>query len=207
MANPDLALRAADRNLVQILDACLAEAASKSGAWLACRLGCTDCCKGPFPITQLDALRLRAGLEDLAARDPERAARVRQRASESVASLAPAFPIDRSTGMLEEGREAEERFEALADDDPCPALDPATGGCDLYEARPVTCRVFGPSVRYRGEAIGVCELCYQGASDAEIAACVVDADPGRVEDRLLKELEATGGSGGQTLVAFALRRP
>ena len=66
MANGYRALRAADGDLVQILDAALAEAARKSGPWLACRLGCTECCKGPFPITRLDALRLRAGLDELA---------------------------------------------------------------------------------------------------------------------------------------------
>ncbi len=204
MANAYRALRAADRNLVQILDSALAEAARKSGGWLACRLGCTDCCKGPFPITRLDALRLRAGLEDLADRDPERAARVRERAREAIARLEPGFPVDLATGAIEESVSDAERFDGLANDDPCPALDPVTGGCDLYAARPVTCRVFGPSIRYHGEAIGVCELCYRGASDEEIAACAVEADAERLEDSLIRELEATNGPGSQTLVAFAL---
>ena len=34
------------------------------------------------------------------------------------------------------------------DDVPCPALDPETGGCDLYAARPITCRTFGLTLRY-----------------------------------------------------------
>ena len=83
--HPLARLAEGDRKLVQILDAAMAEAACKSGAWLACRLGCTECCMGPFPITQLDALRLRAGLADLAARDPERASAVLQRARDAVA--------------------------------------------------------------------------------------------------------------------------
>src|SRR5213592_3700871 len=83
----------------------MAEAARRSGAWLVCRPGCTECCLGPFEITQLDARRLRAGLAALEAADPMRAARVRARAAAHVE----------------------------ADDVPCPALDPATGWCDLYE--------------------------------------------------------------------------
>ena len=139
---------AGDEALIQIVDAAMAEAARRSGAWLVCRPGCADCCRGPFPITQLDARRLREGLSELELRDRERAARVRERARRAVA-------------------------EAATDDDLCPALDPSTGTCDLYAARPITCRIFGPPVRCGSEAVGVCELCFQGASDEEIAACVV----------------------------------
>ena len=60
-----------DQALIQIVDAALAEAARKSGPWLVCRPGCTGCCMGPFPITQLDARRLREGLAELESRDRE----------------------------------------------------------------------------------------------------------------------------------------
>lgn len=192
-----------DRTLVQILDSALAEAARKSGEWLACRPGCTECCMGPFPITQLDAFRLRGGLAELAVRDPERAARVRERARDAVARLSHDFPGDVFTGVLDENEDAGERFATFAEDEPCPALDPATGTCDLYAARPVTCRMFGPAVR-AGDALGVCELCYEGAGEAEIAACAVTPDPGGVEDAILEEFAETTGRRGQTIVAFAL---
>jgi Fe-S-cluster containining protein len=90
------------------------------------------------------------------------------------------------------------------DDVPCPALDPETGGCDLYAARPITCRTFGPPVRYGSDSVGVCELCFQGASNAEIAACEVESDPEGVEHGLLEELEQLTGMRGQTIVAFTL---
>jgi Fe-S-cluster containining protein len=197
-------LAAADRTLVQIVDAAMAEAERKSGSWVVCRQGCTACCMGPFPITPLDAMRLRAGLRQLEAEDPRRAARVRSRAREAAARLVGKFPGDAATGMLGDSEEDEERFAALAEEEPCPALDPATGACDLYAARPLTCRIFGPAVRAGGDALGVCELCYQGASDAEIAACEVTPDPDGLEDALLDELEETTGTRGQTIVAFAL---
>ena len=152
------------QDLVQIIDAAMAEAVRKSGAWIACRAGCFECCIGPFEITQGDARRLREGLAALTATDPERAARLRQRASVHV--------VD---------------DEAL-----CPALDPESGTCDLYEARPITCRMFGPAVRSGGAVVGVCELCYVGASDEEIAACAVEVELEEPED------------GQETTVAMAL---
>src|SRR5262244_639187 len=90
----------ADRELVQIVDAALAEAARKSGEWLVCRKGCTQCCFGPFPISQLDVARLRQGLVDLEKNDPRRAAQVRERARQSWARLGPNFPGDQKTGIL-----------------------------------------------------------------------------------------------------------
>lgn len=196
---------AADQQLVQIVDAALADAARKSGEWLVCRPGCTQCCIGPFAINQLDAARLRQGLEELAARDPERAARVRARARDSVSRLSANFPGDSATGLLDEGEAAEERFAEFADDEPCPALDPETGTCDLYAYRPMTCRTFGPPVRSGPEGgLGVCELCYHGAGDDEIAACEMVPDPDDLESKLLGELEQSTGERGSTIVAFCL---
>jgi len=119
-----------DEVLIRIVDAAMAEAARKSGPWLVCRSGCTECCMGPFPITQLDARRLREGL--------------------------------------------------------------------------IACRIFGPLVRCGSGAMGVCELCFQGAGNQEIATWEVEIDPRSLESRLPEELERTTGARGQTMVAFAL---
>jgi len=188
---------ASDRELIQIVDAAMAEAVRLGGAWVVCEAGCAECCRGPFPITQLDARRLREGLAQLERHDPERAARVRRRSRESVARLAD-FPGDMTTGILDEDEDAEERFAALPDEEYCPALDPATLTCDLYEARPITCRVFGPAVRSGGDVLGVCELNYRGATDEQIAACQVQVDPDGLEDELIQ------GERQQTIVAYAL---
>lgn len=192
-----------DQALIQIVDAALANATRRGGDWIACRPGCTQCCVGVFPINQLDAARLRQGLTRLEGCEPERASHVRQRAREAVSRLAYDFPGDPITGLLDEGEEAEQRFADFANDEPCPALDPETGLCDLYEARPMTCRVFGPPVRSQ-DGLGVCELCFQGASDEEIAACEMNADPDDLESTLVEELEKASGARGQTIVAFCL---
>ena len=200
-------LRRGDEQLIQIVDAALVDANRRSGDWLACRPGCTQCCIGPFPINPLDAARLRQGLKDLEATDPDRAHRIRNRAHDSVARLSDDFPGDAQTGILGEDAASETRFAGFADDEPCPALDPATGLCDLYAARPMTCRTFGPPVRSGPEgALGVCELCYRGASDEEIASCEMTPDPDDLEARLLRQLEETTGARGNTIVAFCLAK-
>jgi Fe-S-cluster containining protein len=158
-----------------------------------------------FSINRLDVRRLRQGLAELQALTPERAARVRERAREAAARLAAEFPGDPVTGLLDEGEVAEQRFAKFANDEPCPALDPETGNCELYESRPMTCRTFGPPARSE-EGLGVCELCFHGASDEEIAACEMIPDPDDLESALLQELEKTTGARGETIVAFALAR-
>ena len=185
------------------MDAALADTARRSGEWLVCRPGCTQCCIGVFPINQLDAVRLREGFANLADRAPERADRMRERAREAVSRLSKEFPGDPATGLLDEGDEAEQRFAEFANEEPCPALAPATGLCELYEARPMTCRVFGPPVPSE-DGLGVCELCFQGATDAEIAACEMNPDPDDLESALNVELEKATGAGGHTIVAFCL---
>ena len=194
---------ARDQKLIQIVDSALADATRRSGSWLVCRPGCTQCCIGAFPINQLDALRLRRGLTDLEKRAPVRAHRVRERARKAVGRLSRDFPGDPVSGILDEGGEAAKRFADFANDEPCPVLDPETGNCELYEARPMACRVFGPPVRSE-DGLGVCELCYQGASDEEIAACEMKPDPDDLESALLKRLEDSIGVRGNTIIAFCL---
>jgi Fe-S-cluster containining protein len=192
-----------DKALIQIVDAALADASRRSGEWLACRPGCTQCCVGVFAINQLDVARLRQGLNRLERTDRIRAQRIRERAQASIQRLSAEFPGNAKTGVLDEGPDAEERFAEFANDEPCPVLDPETGLCDLYAARPMTCRTFGPPVRSDG-GLGVCELCFHSASDEQIAACEMIPDPGDLESRLLQKLEATTrGPRGRTIVAFA----
>jgi len=193
-----------DQKLVQIVDAALADAKQRSGDWLACRKGCTPCCIGVFRINQLDRARLERGLSELAVRDPGRAEAVRTRARRAVARLRQEFPGDPATGLLGRTKRERQRFEDFANQEPCPALDPVEGSCDLYAFRPMTCRTFGPPVRVANGGLGVCELCYEGRSEQEIAGCEMIPDPDDLESRLLHEVEEGTGRRGDTIVAFAL---
>ena len=199
------AVERGDQQLVQIVDAALVDAERRSGDWLVCRPGCTQCCIGVFAISQLDVLRLRQGLAELERTDPQRAAQVRERARASATRLSADFPGDSATGLLDESDEAQERFADFANDEPCPVLS-AEGTCDLYSARPITCRAFGPPVRSE-DGLGVCELCFHGATDEQIAACEMEVDPDNLESQLLDQLNEATGAHGKTVIAFALSVP
>ena len=114
------------------VDAALRSAAERSGASLACRPGCAQCCVGAFAITQLDAEVLRSGLAHAPSAVAER---ILHRARLSRERLCSTFPGDPDRGLLFTLPEHHQAFEQFANDEPCPLLDPATQTCDLYHDR------------------------------------------------------------------------
>jgi Fe-S-cluster containining protein len=203
-----MGLPAGDRQLVQIVSAALADAARRAGAWLVCRPGCIQCCYGAFAISELDVLRLAEGMQVLRRENPHLAAEIQRRATAWISEHGSDFPGDPHTGRLGDTDADRDRFEENANHAACPALDPATGRCDVYEWRPMTCRVFGPPIRMGdGNALGHCELCFVGATNAHIAACEMPV-PHELEEKLLQEIPAHGEtpSHPETIVVFALLR-
>jgi Fe-S-cluster containining protein len=202
--DPDPALDAADDELVQGFDRVMEEAVRRAGPLFGCGPGRRDCCRGPFPINLLDARRLYRGMTALASRDPARAGAVRRRAAKVVRRLTGAFPGDPRTGLLGADEEAERHFCARHGALVCPALDPPTGRCDLYEWRPLACRSMGPPVRLGGTDLAPCPLCFGPASAEDLARCRAVPDPEGREDVLLDRLEARDRRRGDTLIPFAL---
>jgi Fe-S-cluster containining protein len=191
--------------LVQVVDAALADAMVRGGAHMVCRPGCMQCCVGVFPIAQQDGARLRDGLRELGERDAARADGVRARVREALGRLDPWFPGDVGTGVLREDYEDGILFEEYANDEVCPVLDPVTGTCELYEARPILCRTFGPPMRTPEENLGTCELCFIHATTEEIAAAELDPGVPEVEAASNEAFDRAHGCGGETLIAYALR--
>jgi Fe-S-cluster containining protein len=194
-----------EAKLLQSIDASLADAALRAGDLLACRIGCTQCCHGAFAINALDVARLCEGMSSLRASNPALAAEIERRARTWLAEFGSRFPGDLETGVLGTSESDQALFEDFANDAACPALDPATGRCDVYQWRPMTCRVFGPPVRATdengAEGLGHCELCFIGATPEQVAACEMPV-PHALEAELLEEF----GSQKETVVAFALLR-
>jgi len=204
VSDPASAAREAlDARLTASLDATLIEAGRLAGGWLACRPGCAECCIGPFPISRLDAERLRAGLLTIEQADPAGAAAVRRRAEQACRLFAEGFPGDPGTGRFNDDDRAADAFLARHGRMPCPALVPESGHCALYDYRPVSCRTFGPPVRLGEEALPPCRLCFVGAPPAEVERCRVEPDREGLEEALLAAWPDQGK--WETLIAFALR--
>ena len=202
-----------DTQLIQIVDASLADATRRAGQHLVCRPGCTQCCYGAFAIGPLDALRLRNAMATMAADQPAQAEAIAKRTAQYLAEFGPSFPGNRETGILGTSPEEEAAFEDFANEAPCPALDPQSGLCGVYSARPMTCRVFGPPVRVNdsseddtAEGFAVCELCFTEANPEEIAAAEMIV-PHAEEEELLNRLAELEPAQGSTIIAYCLTLP
>ena len=120
-----------------------------------CRLGCTSCCIGPFPITLLDVHILQQGLADLS---PDHRHRIEQRAIEHTAAMEATFPQLTRTDLLDTWSDQEiDRLVTEFHDQPCPALE-ADGRCGVYDHRPLVCRSMGIPTEDRGLTHGACEV-------------------------------------------------
>ena len=203
---PDERFQNQDRAFVALIDGAFASAAARSGPHLLCRPGCSQCCIGVFAVGAADALRLRLGLSTLKQTDLERAARVQARATASWLRLSPEFPGNSVSGVLAADRNGDpaEGFEDFANQEPCPALDPASGTCDLYSSRPQTCRVFGPPVA-TDEGYGVCELCFHNATAQQVAAAAIAVPDEELSHKLDQEAVAAGETSRSTIIAFVLK--
>jgi len=153
----------------------------------------------------MDAARLRQGLAQV--EDTIAAARIRQRAVEGVEAMRKAgYPGDPVTGRLDPTRTDELFHREPLPGIPCPALDLETGACELYPARPIACRTYGPAVSLDGRDLPHCRLNYQGATPEQIEVCRVTIDPGVVAEAALAEFlqSCVEPEPGETVVAFAL---
>lgn len=196
----DSSIDAQDRALLESVRRSLSQAERALQGHLDYGRGCPRCCYGPFPINALDAHRLRRGLAELFARDPDRARAIVARARRSAARFSPEFPG--AAGVLGPDEEVVEAFCERFGAEPCPALDRASGRCELYEWRPLACRTFGPPVRIGSEDLPACDWCFTGTPE-EAGRAAASIDPEGREDAILKRLEAQGAR-GDTVIAFAL---
>lgn len=200
----EIALDERDGALVKAVDAEMARARAVAGPLFRCGPGRGECCQRPFPVNRLDARRLQRGLALLGRVDPERARALRERAEAAVSRLRPGFPGDAEIGLLGGDEDARRRFCMEHWDLTCPALDTATGRCELYEWRPLACRAMGTPVRFRGRNLASCGICFGPASDEARERCQAVPDPEGKEDAIVSEVEARSGRTGETFIAFAL---
>ena len=166
-----------------------------------CRLGCTNCCIGPFPITLLDVQTLQQGLAGLPA---DHRHRIEQRAIEHTTAMELTFPQLAHNHLLDNWSDQEiDRLVTEFHHHPCPALEP-DGHCGIYQHRPLVCRSMGIPTESRGLAHGACEV------QTFIPIVRLPSSFREEEDRLLQEETlaldalrlATGSAGEEVLLPY-----
>lgn len=118
---------------------------------IACRNGCSECCRGLFDITLLDALYLKRGFDTLP--EPLKAVLARG-ASQRLEQLSEENPAFVDPWLLN-GIPEDEWDELMPEEDETPCLLLSdTGGCLVYDYRPMTCRLNGiPLIDVSGEEL------------------------------------------------------
>ena len=146
------------QNLTSILESCrrlydevddwFAICLQAGGTSLACRGGCSSCCRGLFDITLLDAWVLKDAVTAL----PETTRlQVLERCRPRLVELRKRWPELKNPYLL--NTLPDMAWQEMPEEDltPCPLLD-EQGYCLVYAARPLTCRLHGlPNIDVSGE--------------------------------------------------------
>lgn len=133
------------------VDAWFRRCAEQHPDMIACCNGCSECCRGLFDITLLDAFYLKLGFDKL----PESLkSEIVKRARLRLESLSLENPEFVEPWLL--NGIPEDDWDALMPEDdetPCLLLS-ETGKCLIYEYRPMTCRLNGiPLIDVSGEEL------------------------------------------------------
>lgn len=118
---------------------------------IACAKGCSECCRGLFDITILDAALLKTGFDKFS---EDTRKRIRVKAEERLTFIQSLWPEFGQPFTLNHRPEQEiEELLAADNETPCILLDDA-GRCLLYDFRPMTCRLHGlPLIDVSGDVM------------------------------------------------------
>jgi Fe-S-cluster containining protein len=136
-------------SLLSSVDIWFARCISSSPGRVKCTQGCSECCRGLFDITLLDAWYLKSGFDRL---DESIKKHVRTKAKKRLKSLRKIWP-DLEAPYILNVKPENDWEELMPDEDetPCPLLSDK-GECLVYDFRPMTCRLHGiPLVDASGE--------------------------------------------------------
>ena len=152
--------------LLATVDGWFSRSVSAAGGEIACKEGCSGCCRGLFDITLLDACFLKSGFDIL---DETLKKNVLRKANERLAGIKAAWPEFAPPYILNH-RDDREWEQVMPEDDeaPCVLLG-ADGRCLVYAHRPMTCRLHGlPLVDVTGEVMddACCSLNFVGSVGA-----------------------------------------
>jgi Fe-S-cluster containining protein len=116
---------------------------------IACRNGCSECCRGLFDITLLDAFYLKQGFDRLPDDRKTGLTRMAEERLKELSGINPLFVEPWLLNIL-----PEDDWDPLMPEEdvtPCLLLS-EHGGCLVYEHRPMTCRLNGiPLIDVSGE--------------------------------------------------------
>lgn len=130
--------------LVNMVDSIVEKIHKEHPACVNCKKGCTDCCYALFDLTLIEAIYLNQRFRERFGRDQEMMEKANV-ADRQVYKLKKQAYRDHEKGKNEVAILAEMGMERVR----CPMLNEREM-CDLYEQRPITCRIYGVPTLIQG---------------------------------------------------------
>jgi Fe-S-cluster containining protein len=139
--------------LVRVADAAFERVKLHSPECVNCRIGCSDCCYALFDITLIEAIYINYRFKNTL--DAATVTGLMEKANRADRTI---YKIKRNAYRATKcGIGEDDILAALAQERVrCPLLN-TTERCDLYEYRPITCRLYGipTAIRGKGHACGL----------------------------------------------------
>jgi Fe-S-cluster containining protein len=142
-----------------------------------CEIGCCDCCHAVFDLTLVESVYLNYHLNRLKSRNDRRFVTKR---AEKVDRKYYQIKKRLQKMYINNGMSPEEIFLLLSQERvPCPLLNDENQ-CDLYDHRPITCRVYGIPTAIEGKA----HICNKAKFEEGMAYPTINLD--KINDRLFE---------------------
>jgi Fe-S-cluster containining protein len=137
--------------LLQEVDAWFETCLARHPESIACHHGCSECCRGLFDITLLDAIFLKRGFDHLPVSVQQA---VQVKAAGRLNEISESYPEFTRPWTLNHIPEVQwDLMMPEEDETPCPLLS-EHGACLVYAYRPMTCRLNGiPMIDLSGEEL------------------------------------------------------
>ncbi len=134
--------------LVQQVDAVFEKVQEEFSECVVCEVGCSDCCHALFDLTLIEAMFIKSQFDALIPN--EQRAKLIEKANVADRKV---YKLKRGASKaLQEGKPEAEILEDMARQKiRCPLLDD-NNKCELYESRPITCRLYGIPTEIGGRA-------------------------------------------------------
>lgn len=136
------------KTLVDQADAVFKRVQEEYNECVACKVGCADCCHALFDLTLIEAMFIKSQFDKVVSE--EQRARLIERANTADRKV---YKLKRDASKAYQNGEPENKIlEKMAEQRiRCPLLDDSDK-CELYESRPITCRLYGIPTVIGGKA-------------------------------------------------------
>jgi Fe-S-cluster containining protein len=174
--------------------------ASHSGC-IKCKIGCSDCCHALFDLTLIEALYINHKFKEMV--DGDKKLRLEEKAN--IADRAVFKLKKKAYKEFEGGKSEDDILKDMAEKRlRCPLLN-KDDRCDLYEFRPITCRLYGIplSIGGKGHTCGVSGF-QEGEQYPTINMDIIQTKLYEISDELVKSFGSKYSKMSEMLVPVSM---